>query len=360
MPSSVLHITNHFNPCTGGIETHVEKLCAELQKLGFHAGVACLNSCSYNAKSLPRYENVKGIEVFRFPYLDLRFYKIAPSVISLFADYDIIHVHGLGFLSDFSSITKPFHKKPLILTTHGGPFHTKSFLPFKTFYFSLQRPLLKGFDRVIAVSRRDQRLFSGVCRPVHISNGIDYAKLSSIKRKPEKGNLLFIGRISSNKRVDNLLRFLKYLGEGHRLIIAGEDWQGLQPSLEALAKNLGIGERAEFLGKVNETEKAELLKKAEFFVSASEYEGFGISALEAMAAGCIPVLSNIEAFRELVNKGSGLLADFSSPEKAAREFRKFKIEQNLIEIEKRCRNFAKAFDWTRIAEKTAHVYEPLF
>ena len=45
-----------------------------------------------------------------------------------------------------------------------------------------------------------------------------------------------------------------------------------------------------------------LISKSKYFFSLSRYEGFGISAVEALSFGCIPILSDIKPFREHIEK----------------------------------------------------------
>ncbi|MCK4335996.1 MAG: glycosyltransferase, partial [Candidatus Aenigmarchaeota archaeon] len=150
----ILHVYNHFYPCVGGIERHIEDLCINLIKLGHTSNVCCLNTCGNSKEILKPHEKYKGINIYRIPYKDLKYYKIAPKVLNIIKKYDVIHVHGLGFFPDILSSTKRLHKRPLILSTHGGIFHTKKMLFLKRLYFNLwSRHKLRKVDRIIAVSR---------------------------------------------------------------------------------------------------------------------------------------------------------------------------------------------------------------
>jgi glycosyltransferase involved in cell wall biosynthesis len=72
------------------------------------------------------------------------------------------------------------------------------------------------------------------------------------------------------------------------------------------------------LGRLENQELATLLALKPVFVSAATFEPFGLAVLEAAAAGCPLVLSDIESFRELWD-GAALFVDPSDPEAFARE-----------------------------------------
>ncbi|HEX2973124.1 MAG TPA: glycosyltransferase, partial [Tepidisphaeraceae bacterium] len=95
-------------------------------------------------------------------------------------------------------------------------------------------------------------------------------------------------------------------------------WEGLQNSLLDLIARFGLSGKVTLAGQLSDEHMRQELGRAAFFISASRYEGFGISAIEAMAAGCIPLLSDIPAFRNLLEDGAnGFLIDFDNPERAA-------------------------------------------
>ena len=74
-----------------------------------------------------------------------------------------------------------------------------------------------------------------------------------------------------------------------------------------------------FRGLCSHEEKLAALQHAELCVFPSEYEGFGIAALEAMAAGCPSVLNDIAPFRSLyADSARGSFTSFSDPGEAAR------------------------------------------
>ncbi len=359
----ILHVYNHFIPCIGGIENQIDGLCRNLNRLGHDSDVVCLNTCSNSRDKLPKFGEYNGIKVYRLQYLNLRFYKIAPSVLKLVKDYDIIHVHGLGFFSDFLALTKFLHKKPLVLSTHGGIFHTKSLRLLKKIYFGIWcRFSLKKFDQIIAVSKKDLELFSKISsKVVFISNAVDIRDFANLKRETEENSFLFVGRISKNKLVDNLINtfyFLKKKLPDLKLYIVGEDWGGIKKKLEKLVREKGLNEHVIFTGGIKE--KGELYSyysKAEFFVSASEYEGFGISVLESMAAGLVTIVNDIDVFQELIKDDeNGFLVDYSNPESSSKHILEI-MRKDLMKIKENAKATACRYDWETSVKEFEKLYE---
>jgi alpha-1,3-mannosyltransferase len=219
---------------------------------------------------------------------------------------------------------------------------------------------LKSFNKIITVSKNDEKLFSKISRNViFIPDGIEFEKFSKIKRKPEKNTLLFIGRLSPNKRIDRLIVVVSLLKKdvpNIKLYVAGADWKGERRRVENLVRRKGLSKNVIFTGEVSENEKLALLSNVELFVSASEYEGFGISVVEAMAAG-LPVIANdIESFRNLIKNGeSGFLIDYSDTEKVKNLLLKIR-NLNLSKICGNAQIEAKKYDWKLSVNKIEEIY----
>lgn len=355
----ILHVCNHFYPCKGGIERVVEDLCIRLRKIGYEVGVACLNTCAYENKKLKSYDVHNGIEIHRLPYLNLKYYKIARGILGTIKGYDIVHVHGLGFLADFLSLTRFIHKKPVIVTPHGAMFHTKRLHLLKRLYFhTLCRVMANLCSMIVVQSRNDEKLLKNICRPILVNYSIDYSKFN-VKGK-KGGDFLFVGRLSRNKGIDNLIEVFARLNTKARLFIAGGDWEGLRSKIEKRVKELGLGKRVVFLGEISEKELLKQYSKCRFFVSASKYEGFGLTVIEAMAAGCVVILNDIESFRNIVSDGNdGFIVDFSDHSKAAEKIRKIMERKDLEKIGRKAKETARKYDWEKSLDKLINIYKKL-
>ncbi len=101
--------------------------------------------------------------------------------------------------------------------------------------------------------------------------------------------LVTIGRLVRRKAVDELLRILARPGcEAFHLAVVGTGPELSQ--LQALKRELGLGSRVRFLGRVSEEAKWQVLRASDAYASTTMHEGFGLVYVEAMAAG-IPVVT---------------------------------------------------------------------
>ncbi|MDO6575127.1 glycosyltransferase family 4 protein, partial [Staphylococcus pasteuri_A] len=91
-----------------------------------------------------------------------------------------VHVHAVDFFIDFLSFIRTSKKQKLILSTHGGFFHTQYASKLKTIFFNtVTRFTLKRVDLVLACSNNDFNVFSKIVpkeKLVLIENGVDTTK----------------------------------------------------------------------------------------------------------------------------------------------------------------------------------------
>ena len=152
------------------------------------------------------------------------------------------------------------------------------------------RPRLGLFDRYVVNSAYMKGIvLSHGYRPVEvIPNGIDAGEWA-LKEKAALGegvSAFFWGRLYEKKGVGQLIRAAALLGEGgggFHLYIGGEGPEGER--YRDMCRSLGLQGKITFLGPLTDTELKRYLAACDFCVLPSAYEGFGISILEAMAAG---------------------------------------------------------------------------
>ena len=117
-------------------------------------------------------------------------------------------------------------------------------------------------------------------------------------------NVLFVGRLEDRKGLPHLLkafRLIRKSGLEARLLVVGSGPQEREARRYVMTRGL---QNVEFLGRVSDAEKAQLFRTADVFVSpATGRESFGIVLLEAMAAGCPIVCSDIHGYKGVVQRG---------------------------------------------------------
>lgn len=147
-----------------------------------------------------------------------------------------------------------------------------------------------------------------------IPNPIPFSVTSSVDISEKKPVILFVGRIHPEKGVDLLLQAAKNLKNNWKIKIIGSSDVGAGgggPVYMDRLKNINAA-NVEFIGPVYDI--AHLNKyyaEASIFVYPSVAENgetFGLAPLEAMAWGCVPVVSEIACFKDFIkNESNGLI-----------------------------------------------------
>lgn len=125
--------------------------------------------------------------------------------------------------------------------------------------------------------------------------------------EPRGRYLLFTGNLERRKGLDLLLEaFARLVEPGLRLVIAGKD-RGSGKALRERAAGLGIEQRVEFTGYVEQTRLVELYRNAALLVHPALSEGFGIPPLEAVRCGTPVVAVETPAARETLGDAACLV-----------------------------------------------------
>lgn len=182
----------------------------------------------------------------------------------------------------------------------------------------LERWVYGRYDSVVCISREAasalREWVSGVT-PVVIENGIDAARFATANPlgrdtlciPTDSIVVLMVGAFRPEKNHQKLLEAFSLLASNHVLVLAGDGAERV--GVEDLALRLGVRSRVHFLGAVPDVEK--LYGMADVYVLPSHFEGFGISALEAAAAGLPIVHSDVPGLADMID-GAGWPVDPSS------------------------------------------------
>jgi glycosyltransferase involved in cell wall biosynthesis len=114
--------------------------------------------------------------------------------------------------------------------------------------------------------------------------------------------VLFVGSLFNRRRLPDLIAAFAFAtGDlpDARLVVVGDNRTWPRLDLVATAEARGVADRTEFLHYVDDARLADLYGRASVFVFLSEYEGFGMTPLEALSAGVPPVVLDTAVAREV-------------------------------------------------------------
>lgn len=223
------------------------------------------------------------------------------------------------------------------------------------------------FDLVLAPSRLmvEQLRAMGVRGARHQPLGIDCAMFHPSRRDPGLRErlgvapgarlLVYAGRFTSDKKLDVLLAAFERLGPGHHLLLVGAG--------DALPATLPASPAAARIGVLpfqrDQGELARILASCDLLVHPSDCETFGLIVLEAMGCG-IPVVATASGgIAELVDAGSGVLAQPNCADSLAAAIGAA-CDGDLAALGANARRKVESyFDWEQVFVQLAERYRTL-
>ncbi len=332
-----------YPPHIGGIATHTFHLRNHLESMGHTVYVL-----TYAHRDGPPDDKVFMADTWT-RMRGISFIKNAPRVGSRIIEehgIDIIHSHYVAPPGYVGNMLAKKHGIPNIITAHGSDINSMS---RELIGRVLINHALKGAHQVICVSKDlSKRVKKKTPVPVtYIPNGVDTSEFSPSDEPKEY--VLFVGTLTANKRVDEIIDALEGMGE--TLVIAGDGPQ--RPRLMWLARQRGVD--ATFTGYT--TDVPLLMRRAKVLVQPSKEEGFGLTVLEAMASGVPTISRKRPALEEIVtHEENGLLFPC---------FKVFKKQMETLLSDEPLRNrlaaagmkTASGFSWQYVAARTIELYD---
>jgi glycosyltransferase involved in cell wall biosynthesis len=273
--------------------------------------------------------------------------------------FDIVHAHC-------SSSTIPFiaalaqSKVPFITSAH---FHPRGATPLfrllKSFYMpTADRYTFARAKSIVCVSETEKKAIQGRFNITSdkitvIHNGVDFERIrSAVPFNVTQKVILSVSRLVEHKNVQLIIRALQYLPEEFALYIIGDG--PYRAALSELINKLDLSDRIQLLGILPDDEVARWFNSCVLFVNVSEIEAFGITVLEALAAGKPVIVNNQQGLAEIASLFEGAVYPIPPNDlNAATLAKTIKRVASLGRVDVDLSDFS----WHSAAQKTIELYE---
>lgn len=361
--TKVMQITHDL--AIGGLQQVVVNICRTIDRELFDVSVLCLRDLgSY----VPEVKDL-GVNVTLIPQKEATDYLSFLRVAKILREekIDVIHTHNTHPFVDGTIGALLSGVKTIVHTDHARDFPDK-----KRYMFS--EWLMSQFAyKVVGVSEHTsknlmhyEKISAG--KIMTIPNGIDGSRfrleLDKQKKREElgittDGPILGLGvRLTKQKGITHLLDAMKQVVKKYpdtTLVIAGDG--PLEPELKQKAERLGIGRNVLFVGP--RLDIPELLNLFDLYVLPSLWEGLPMVLLEAMAAGCPIVCTDVGGVSTAVtHEFNGLLVKPADPDALSSAI--LTLLSDKAKRERFARNGLKRFQESFSADIMTKKYEQIY
>ena len=362
-------VSEYYYPSIGGVQEHVHHFAREARRLG-HAvkiitsempdlppptGDAAAPDVLRIAKSRAIFNNGSFGRVSTGPFLARRMRETLER-----ERFDVVHVH-CPLTPVLPYLAAHFATCPVV-----GTFHTH-FHPGRWFRLTRgpQQRYLDRLDAAVAVSRACLHAFEGLLEADFqiIPNGVDTERFGRGRRLSRfddgKLNVLWVGRLEPRNGLDRMLAaFVELRKEvDARLLVVGDG--PLLPRYRAMVPG-EIVEDVVFAGKLLD-ERPDWYASADVYCAPTTIASFGITLLEAMAAGKPILASDIDGFREVMTHGrEGELLPLDDMAAWARALRRLAREPVRAQAyAEHGKHTAQRFAWPKVTSEVLGLYRSI-
>jgi glycosyltransferase involved in cell wall biosynthesis len=355
----VLHYSASLSRSAGGLYMSVSGLSKAQKDLGHSVAVAGGRDGFFEQ------DKSQWGDVDVFPTQDSAGYGLNTSAFGLIKNLspDVFHIHGIWYAGSIYGRFAQSLGIPVVVSPRG----------MVDRWILARRPQVKAihsllFEHPLFKKAHLHALTPQECNAIAafepraadrsfiVPNGISPPH-SSVEVE-QKSGALFLGRLHPKKQVLQLIEaWKKPLFKNIQLTIAGWGDAAYEDEVKQCVQD---SPNVHFVGSLYGVAKDEALRRARFFLLPSLSEGLPMSVLEALAYGCIPVITCDCNLPELVANGSAreMKSDFSDFEEVCGSL--FQLnEVTLTTLGRRAQKAAGAYTWESIAEKVIEKYDQI-
>lgn len=343
---------------TGGAEVLVVNLVPRFRALGHEVDV-----CVFNGRRTPLMDRLEkenpGVRIHKLghgyynPFYILKLARIMRG-------YDIVHTHNSS-PQLFVALASVLCSVGLCTTEHTTSNRKRAW----KWYALIDRWMYNRYSHIICISRKTQEnlmLYIGntkakVCT---IHNGInveEYIQAHSMKDIAKNRIIVtMVAGFRYQKDHETLIKAFALLNKDKfELWLVGDGERRL--IIESFIKELKVKGVIKFWGI--RTDVPNILKSSDIVVVSSHWEGFGLAAVEGMAAGKPVIASNVDGLAQIVG-GYGVLFPHQNANVLALEIKKLAGNRDYYHsIVERCMNRAEQFDIAKMVNSYESLYETM-
>ena len=289
---------------------------------------------------------------FRNPY-------IIKKLIPYLKECDIAHAHLFPTSYWVAIAARKCKNIKLVFTEHST--HNKR---REKFYFRpVEQYIYRQYDKIISISQQTQdNLQTWLKTPrndkrfVVVENGVNLQIFSGyLNLPPLKKQIIMVSRFAQMKDQETLIRAMSKVERSAELVLVGDGPK--KKYCETIAQELGLIDRIKFLG--TRSDVPQLVAHAYIGVQSSIWEGFGLTAVELMAARKPVIATEVEGLKQVV-EGAGYLFKVGDVETLAAHINKLLKDEMLYRsIANKCFERSKQYDIQIMVEKYNLVYKSI-
>lgn len=278
-------------------------------------------------------------------------------------NYDLVHCHLFPVLY-WTAIAKMFfdRSKKLIFNEH----NTYNRRLSNSLFLYIDRFIYLFYEKIIAITPQVEKILIEKLKlsPQKVEivyNGLliqqyqDAQPYHKTEFFAEDDKIIIqISRFQLQKDQKTLIKALTLLPNQYKLLLVGDG--ELRPDCEKLAVELNLQNRIRFLG--NRTDIPRLLKTADIAVQSSHWEGFGLSAVEAMASGKPIIASDVAGLGDVV-RGYGLLFEKENAHHLAQQILLLENPELCQKVIEKVKRRASDFHISKMVEHYIKIYRNL-